>query len=568
VRVVTTAQSRGFAAAFDQGCAAARGGYVVLLDAGCVVTDAWLTQLVALAESDRGIGMTGPMSNFGAPPQLVADVSYADLDSMHRFAGQWRAEHRGQWFTPSRLSGHCVLVKRQVLQEIGSLHERLELDSLIEDLSSRVVLAGYRLAVAHDLFVHHSRGRTPAETGIVTKRGSATWWERGAGQMSSAPTTNEDSAPVVRTSAPKVSLTMIVRDEEENLPACLKSVSGLFDEIVVVDTGSTDRTVEIARSFGARVFDLVWVDDFAAARNAALTHATSDYAFWLDADDVIEPPERQRLEALLGSLRHGDDAAYVVRCACDADGEGDGGETVVDHVRLFPVREEIRWTYRVHEQILPALRRAGVTVRWSDVTVRHTGYADKALRLRKLARDEAILLAELKERPEDPFILFNLGSIAVERQDWRIALSHLTRSLEGSAPTDSITRKLHALIARSHQMLGETERALAACATGLKVHQDDAELLFREAVIRRNAGDRAGAEQCWRRVLTLRRPETFASVDMGIYGHLTLRNLATLAEERGDRDEARKLWREVLAERPGDAEAAKHASCADAAPIR
>jgi len=105
-----------------------------------------------------------------------------------------------------------------------------------------------------------------------------------------------------------VSLTMILRDEERNLPACLYSVRGLFDEIVVVNTGSTDRTREIARAFGARVFDFVWVDDFAAARNAALARGTGDYAFWLDADDVVDPPEREKLEGLLeqlGAIHHG-----------------------------------------------------------------------------------------------------------------------------------------------------------------------------------------------------------------------------------------------------------------------
>ena len=85
---------------------------------------------------------------------------------------------------------------------------------------------------------------------------------------------------------------MIARDEQNNLPRCLASVRGLFDEIVVLDTGSKDRTIEIARSFGARVFDFVWVDDFGAARNAALARAKGDYAFWLDADDLIEPSER------------------------------------------------------------------------------------------------------------------------------------------------------------------------------------------------------------------------------------------------------------------------------------
>ena len=74
--------------------------------------------------------------------------------------------------------------------------------------------------------------------------------------------------------AASVSLTMIVKDEQENLPRCLASIAGIFDEIIVVDTGSTDRTREIAREFGAKVFDFVWVDSFAAARNEALAHAT------------------------------------------------------------------------------------------------------------------------------------------------------------------------------------------------------------------------------------------------------------------------------------------------------
>ena len=83
-------------------------------------------------------------------------------------------------------------------------------------------------------------------------------------------------------------------------------------------------------------------------------------------------------------LRTDDPAAYVVRCSCDPGPNGDGGQTVVDHIRLFPVREGVRWTYAVHEQILPALRRANVPVRWTEVTVRHTGYTDPALRERKL----------------------------------------------------------------------------------------------------------------------------------------------------------------------------------------
>ena len=100
------------------------------------------------------------------------------------------------------------------------------------------------------------------------------------------------------------------------------------------------------------------------------------------------------------------------------------------------------WTYRVHEQILPALRCAKVPMRWTDLTVRHTGYVDKELRARKLDRDSRILTRELEDRPGDPFVLFNLGAVAVERRDWHEALGFLNRSLAGSAPSDSIVRKL------------------------------------------------------------------------------------------------------------------------------
>jgi glycosyltransferase involved in cell wall biosynthesis len=595
VTIISNARNVGFPAACNQGLKVARGDYLVLLNNDVVVTEAWLNQLVALAEittdgtsttehtgsaeqeTEGGrkrrevIGLVGPMSNYAAPPQLVGNVTYADMDQMQVFASRWRDEHRGQWFTAGKLSGFCLLMKRSVYEAIGGLDERFGLGFFDDDdLAERARHAGFELAVAHDLFIHHFGSRTFAGAGINADRllqeNSHRFAEKwgttnGRGQeVRLTPWTGDDSRVTPGRDLrdcvkAKVSLTVIARDEENNLPHCLSSVRGLFDEIVLVDTGSKDRTREIAQEFGARVFDLVWVDDFAAARNAALARATGDFAFWLDADDVIDPPQRERLERLMAGLLAGEQAAYVVKCSCDPEANGNGGQTVVDHIRLFPIREDVRWTYRVHEQILPALRRANLPVRWTDITVRHTGYTDPVLREKKLQRDGKILEEELAERPSDPFVLFNLGSVAVERQDWPKALDYLRRSLSGSASTDSITRKLFALIARCHQMLGDLPGALAVCSEGLSFDPDDAELLFRKAVVHRTSGQPSEAESCWRRILTLKRPEQFCSVDQGIYGHLTLRNLAALAQERGDSAEAQRLWRAILAECPGDPEA-------------
>jgi GT2 family glycosyltransferase len=367
VTIVSNARNLGFPAAVNQGLRVARGEYLILLNNDVVVTDAWLDQLVALVDSRPDMGLAGPMSNYVSPPQWVEKAPYQDMDEMHVFAGRWREEHRGQWFTVGKLSGFCLLMKRRVYETIGGLDERFGLGFFDDDdLAERARRAGFELAVAHDLFIHHFGSRTFQGNGIDTERllehnqqrfaekwGSEIqhvqrvtlkpWSSPSAPGGQTLVVGDENGMPVGEAAAgpqdprrtkvvppartgssvsagrPKVSLTMIVRDEEANLPACLSSVEGLFDEIVVVDTGSTDRTPEIAREFGARVFDFAWVDDFAAARNAALACAKGDYAFWLDADDVIDKPERERLETLLGGLLQGDEAAYVVRCACDPD---------------------------------------------------------------------------------------------------------------------------------------------------------------------------------------------------------------------------------------------------------
>ena len=173
----------------------------------------------------------------------------------------------------------------------------------------------------------------------------------------------------------KVSLTMIVRDEEDNLPDCLASADGLFDEIVVVDTGSTDRTVDDRPLVWGAGLRLRLGRRLRRRRNAALALATGDYAFWLDADDRIEPPQRERLRALLDGLRARRHGATSSAARATPTRKA-GGATVVDHVRLFPVREDVRWTYGVHEQILPrcvapGCRCAGPTS-WSGTSATTT----------------------------------------------------------------------------------------------------------------------------------------------------------------------------------------------------
>jgi glycosyltransferase involved in cell wall biosynthesis len=374
---------------------------------------------------------------------------------------------------------------------------------------------------------------------------------KATGHVARKTRTKAKNGTMPRASA-KVSLTMIVRNEEHNLPRCLESVRDLFYEIVVVDTGSTDRTKYIAGAFGARVIDFAWTDDFAAARNVALNNATGDFVIWLDADDVIEPRERKKLGALLKTLRSNGNDAYVLRCIGNTSA---GGQFVIDQPRLFPIRDGIRWVYRVHEQIIPALVEARCPMQWTDIIVRHSGYADPAIHEQKRQRNLILLQRELAERPNDPFIYYYLGTLAFEREQWQESLGYYTLSLAKWGTTQSIACKLFAMIAWTNQILKRYDESVRACNEGLHYFPHDGELWFRKAAALRYLHRRDEAESCWKRVLELGRPQTFYSVDQGIFGHLTRHNLALIAEERGDYEAAETHWRAILAECPDHAEA-------------
>lgn len=195
-----------------------------------------------------------------------------------------------------------------------------------------------------------------------------------------------------------VSLCMIVKDEEQNLPACLYSVKPLVDEIIVVDTGSTDQTIAIARIFGAQVIETGWAGDYAATRNMALSRAQGNWIVVLDADEVISrydyPVFREMLAA--GSQHQ---VAYSITTRnytnrLDVENwqantgeylkeEAGRGWMPSDKVRLFPNLPGVRFENPIHEMVEPTLERLGIPVKECELIVHHYGYLDEQRQQRK-----------------------------------------------------------------------------------------------------------------------------------------------------------------------------------------
>jgi glycosyltransferase involved in cell wall biosynthesis/Flp pilus assembly protein TadD len=352
-----------------------------------------------------------------------------------------------------------------------------------------------------------------------------------------------------RRAHPRVSLCMIVKNEEANLSGCLDCVADLVDEIVIVDTGSTDDTKKVAARYGARVFDFLWCDDFAAARNESLRHAAGDWIFWLDADDRVDLENRRELRRLFNGLPD-ESAAYMMKCLCQV-GEDPGSAWVLDHARLFRNHPQVRWQYRVHEQILPAVLKQGGKMHRADVTIRHGGYQDQSLTRRKEERNLRLLHLDQADYPNSPLVLYNLGKTYYMLGQPIEAISALERSLELSRPTDSFLRKLYATLVQCHQHLKQSDRALAACRQGLDRFPDDCELLYLAGNLRAATGDLGGAEASLKRLL---QTNPGANIAMGINpdwrGYLGRHELALVLRRQNRHEEAAAEWRAALAERP------------------
>ena len=364
------------------------------------------------------------------------------------------------------------------------------------------------------------------------------------------------AAPVKRTTSKKtvkpveLSLCMIARNEGARLEECLRSIAPYVDEMVVVDTGSTDNTREIAQQCGARVFEMPWPDSFAAARNQSLEQARGQWIFWMDADDVIPPECGKQLRELI--RRHPKrDAAYQVQVRIPP-GPGEYSVSVVDHVKLFPNRPDARFEHRIHEQVLPSLRRAGMDVRFSDLYVTHQNYdRSPAGQAGKRQRDFRLLELDIADRPDHPFTLFNLGMTHLyATKEYEVAAQYLQRSLNASHWRDSIVRKAYALLTMARICQQDWLLASLANKAGREHYPDDAELLFQAGQVYQHLGRFEEARAALERLLQGTDDPHYRSVDLSLRTYRGQHELALLYRRMGDADHCVAALRALLAQQP------------------
>ena len=240
-----------------------------------------------------------------------------------------------------------------------------------------------------------------------------------------------------------LSLCMIVKNEEATLPRTLDSVKDIVNEMIVLDTGSSDRTREIAQEYGARVYRFEWCDDFAAARNECLKYATGNWILVLDADEVLVPNILPQIKQAIKS-----DRALLINLIRQEVGASQSPYSLVS--RLFRNRPDIRFSRPYHamvdDSVTEILKREP---KWKiaalpDVAIWHSGYhKDAIVSKSKFQKAQAAMERYIAYYPNDAYACSKLGALYVESGQIQRGINLLTKGLTAVAIDDSILYELN-----------------------------------------------------------------------------------------------------------------------------
>jgi glycosyltransferase involved in cell wall biosynthesis len=269
----------------------------------------------------------------------------------------------------------------------------------------------------------------------------------------------------------KISLCMITKDEERFLPHCLDSIKGIVDEIIVVDTGSSDRTCDIALAFGAKIYHHPWQNDFSLARNFGLDRAKGDWILILDADEVLEGGGfiRQLVEKaeedvqgfLFQILNYSDEAKSQVEKSVN--------------IRLLRNKPENRFSGAIHEQ-LPLKEKC---VAMTDLVIHHDGYILSVTATRnKSKRNLEILQQEVIKEPENPFVHFNLGTEYIGVKEYEQAVTHFFQALKLLQEETGYASRMYKLMTLCFLQMDPRDDFKTIIDEGIKKYSDYPDLYY------------------------------------------------------------------------------------------
>ncbi|MEN6462995.1 MAG: glycosyltransferase [Syntrophomonas sp.] len=301
-----------------------------------------------------------------------------------------------------------------------------------------------------------------------------------------------------------LSLTMIVKDEESCIRRCLDSVIDLVDEMVIVDTGSTDKTIEICQSYKAKVFTWAWNNNFADARNFGLDKVTRDWVLWLDADEEVGRENREQLnnQALFDNY----DALSVPLINFYGKKVDDDEIVQIAQPRFFRNHMGFRFENKIHEWLNISSAYEQYRVGFLDIKIYHYGYLDTQVEdKQKYLRNVNLLLQELNEEKNHAWTHYYLAMEYYRRKKFNAAFEHVNQSItlfirEGTIPPPSMLYSLkYSILIQT----GSWEGAWPGIKSAVQMFPDFVDLKFYMGVILYNKHMYPEAIDCFKECIQL-----------------------------------------------------------------
>jgi glycosyltransferase involved in cell wall biosynthesis len=356
-----------------------------------------------------------------------------------------------------------------------------------------------------------------------------------------------------------LSLCLIVRNEETRLADCLESAREAVDEMIVVDTGSTDRTIEMARSLGARVLSFPWCDDFSAARNFALDQASGDWILHLDADEELDEEDIPQIRQLIDRS----DLDSIVVAIHNVEQRPGGRRKVFIHPypRIFRRHPDIRYQGLVHE-FLTHLKATFYT----SIRIYHYGYdCPPAEQQERRQRLEKLCLRQLERDPNHPVAHFSLAGVYLGNQRIDEARQHLEKAIDLIDPKNSQYQHFYLMalhyLGGIYATKGDGDRAMEYCLKAIQIRPDYLDPYFLLGELQFRQGRMEEAERTFQGFLDLREQllqqpvrALFSNARLHAHDHVHLR-LGHLCQARGDITRAEQHYHQAVEANPQSVEA-------------
>lgn len=338
---------------------------------------------------------------------------------------------------------------------------------------------------------------------------------------------------------------MIVKNEGKYLRRCLSSVSNIVDEIVIVDTGSSDDTVQIAKEFGAVLGYFEWNQNFSDARNQALSLATKEWILVLDADEYLRFEDR---ENLIKAFNDFNNDGYIIKTL--NFNEDDNTQTFITNLNQRIFKNNKNYTYQgaIHEQVIcinPEMQKNGFKI--IDVGFYHSGYLATVVKDKnKPNRNLEILKKLAEEDPSNTFTLFNLANEYSQLNEFEEAFRLYDEAYKKESFSVGFMPKL--VIFRFHCLINmnKTDEALQAIKEGLKAYPDYTELVYYRGLLEKKLGQIIKTIQSYEKCLEMGKPRAEIEFQQMCYDFGPTFGLAEIYEEQQDYAKAIEYYNKCL----------------------